>query len=234
MAGERLATARLESSGIVGDRVCGMHDAETGAIAYPAREKRWNALPQLWSRLDASGGVEVTADGHIWGHPSSPAVQAALTQVFGFATEMRAYASDANPGGATQRYNRNPIHLLTTAALRSLQRLLPGSVIDERRFRPNLLVELPDGESDIPEYDWIGKEIRIGNAVLRGTRPCGRCGFTTLEQFKLPLDLDVLRTLVKTFERNFGIYCDVVVPGEIKVRDSLTVAAAVDAPATAF
>ncbi len=71
----------------------------------------------------------------------------------------------------------------------------------------------------MPEQGWIGREIRVGDVVLRGREPCGRCGFITLEQEGLPLDVELLRTIVKRYGRNFGIYCDVVVPGEIRVGD---------------
>ena len=50
----------------------------------------------------------------------------------------------------------------------------------------------------VPEKDWIGREIRIrGEVVLRGKRPCGRCGFITIEQDRLPLDVEILRRVVQ-------------------------------------
>ena len=111
--------------------------------------------------------------------------------------------------------------MLTTAALRSLQRALPDSQIDLRRFRPNLLVEAP-GEG-LPEYAWIGRRIRIGRVLLRGTIPCARCGFTTMEQPGIALDARVLQTLVADYARNFGIYCDVLEAGDIQQGDEVSI-----------
>ena len=127
-------------------------------------------------------------------------------------------------GGFRPRYEHAPIHLLTTAALRSLSRELPGSVIDTRRFRPNILVDWPDEDEAMPEKDWIDREIRMGEVVLRGERPCGRCGFITIEQDRLPVDVEILRRVVQRHGRDFGIYCDVVFPGHVTTDAMVTVA----------
>jgi uncharacterized protein YcbX len=108
--------------------------------------------------------------------------------------------------------------------MRSLEREMPGSIVDERRFRPNIVVDWPDEPEPIPENGWLGREIRIGDVVLKGSIPCGRCGFITIAQDGIPLDVELLRTVVKRHDRNFGIYCDVLVPGEIKPGDTVTVA----------
>ena len=107
---------------------------------------------------------------------------------------------------------------------RSLSRELPGSVIDTRRFRPNILVDWPDEDEAMPEKDWIDREIRIGEVVLRGKRPCGRCGFITIEQDRLPVDVEILRRVVQHHDRDFGIYCDVVFPGHVTTDAMVTVA----------
>ena len=100
--------------------------------------------------------------------------------------------------------------LSTTAAL-----LATAKEVAQGEFRPNVVVDWPDGAQAVPEEDWIGRDIRLGDVVLRGREPCVRCGFIMIEQDGLPLDPDVLRTVVKRYGRNFGIYCDVVTPGEI-------------------
>ena len=47
-----------------------------------------------------------------------------------------------------------PIHLLTRTTLTTLARLAPESAWDERRFRPNLLVEVEESDG-YPELGWI-------------------------------------------------------------------------------
>ncbi len=59
------------------------------------------------------------------------------------------------------------------------------------RFRPNLVVS---GSDAFAEDDW--KRIRIGDAVLRSTKPCERCVITTVEQMTGEFDgKEPLKTL---------------------------------------
>jgi uncharacterized protein YcbX len=221
MAGERLDFAPVQHSGVVGDRIWGVVDASSERIASPGREKNFIKVPHGHARFRGTG-VEVSSDGRDWAAPDDKGVLDALSALFGFPASLRPF-QPAGEAGFRPRYEHAPIHLITTAAMRTLQRALPESVIDERRFRPNILVELPDGPEPIPENGWIGREIRIGDLVLRGREPCGRCGFITIEQDGLPLDVEVLRTIVRQHSRNFGIYCDVISPGEIRTGDVLAI-----------
>ncbi|HEY8613753.1 MAG TPA: MOSC domain-containing protein [Roseomonas sp.] len=217
MAGEQLERARVDASGIVGDRTHGVFHAETGAIAYPGRDRRWSALPQAHSRLGRDGGLEVSLDGASWFDPGEPRHAARLSTGVGFPAAIRAYSED----GPQPRYRRAPIHLLTTAALRSLQALLPGHAIDERRFRPNILVETLEGVEGIPEYGLRGRSFRLGQVTLRGTIPCARCAFTTLAQDGLPEDREIYRTLLHHFGRDFGLYCEVEEAGSLQHGDAV-------------
>ena len=105
--------------------------------------------------------------------------------------------------------------------METLQALLPDSVIDVRRFRPNILVDFPEEDMPTPEDVLIGREFRIGGLRLRGARPCGRCSVTTFAQHGLPEDRAVLRTLISRFEQNLGIYCDVLDEGDLVEGDAL-------------
>lgn len=222
MGGERLASAVVGAAGVVGDRLHGVVDADSGRIASPGREKRFVTVPRGHARYRDAAGVEVSADGLAWAAPDDASTLTALSRLFGFPARIDPFVP-AGAEGFRPRYEHAPIHLVTAAALRALCSALPGSIVDERRFRPNILVELPDGPDPIPEERWIGREIRIGEVVLRGREPCGRCGFVTIAQEGLPLDVEVLRTIVKRFGRNFGIYCDVLVPGDIRSGDAVSV-----------
>jgi uncharacterized protein YcbX len=227
MAGERMLQAPVEVDGVAGDRIWGLLDAATGRIASPGREKHFVGVPRAYARV-AGNGVALSLDGERWTEPHDSELLAALSRAFGFMPALKPFDAFGS-GGFRPRYEHAPVHLVTSAAIRSLERDLPGSVIDARRFRPNILVDWPDGDEPVPEHGWIGREIRIGNVVLRGREPCGRCGFITIAQDGLPLDVEILRTVVKRHERNFGIYCDVVVPGVIGAGAQVTITA--DLPA---
>ncbi|CAN7625115.1 MOSC domain-containing protein [Bosea sp. LjRoot237] len=221
MAGEQLAQLQVEAGGVAGDRIWGLLDAATGRIASPGREKHFIGVPRAHAKA-VEEGVALSLDGERWVGPQDTQLLESLSRTFGFMPVLKPFDA-VGSGGFRPRYEHAPIHLVTSAALRSLERELPGSVIDARRFRPNLLVNWPDGTEAIPEHGWIGREIRIGEVVLHGREPCGRCGFITIAQEGLPQDVEILRTVVKRHERNFGIYCDVVTPGEIAAGAAVTV-----------
>ena len=222
MGGERLGRAPITGAGLEGDRIWGLLDADNERIASPGREKHFIQVPRGHARFTGVG-VAISADGLHWARPDDAAALAALSNLFGFMPVLKPFVPFGGEG-FRPRYEHAPIHLITTAGMRSLERDMQGSVIDERRFRPNIVVDWPDGPDAMPEQGWIGREIRIGEVVLRGREPCGRCGFITLEQDGLPLDVELLRTVVKRYGRHFGIYCDVLSTGEIRSGDAVGVA----------
>ena len=116
-----------------------------------------------------------------------------------------------------------PVHLITTAALAWLRSVLPDSRIDERRFRPNVVIDAP-GAGQV-EQGWIGKILSIGEHVrLRVVDRTERCRMTTLAQADLPSDPRVLASIIRDADAGFGVYADVVVPGAISRNDSCTLA----------
>lgn len=91
------------------------------------------------------------------------------------------------------------------------------------RFRPNLVVA---GAAAYAEDDW--KEIQIGEAVLRGVKPCERCQVTTTDQstgeVRGPEPLATLSTYreSKKFGTMFGMNLVTVKTGTVRVGDALT------------
>ncbi|WP_159993893.1 MOSC domain-containing protein [Roseomonas sp. 18066] len=221
LGGERLAQAALLEGGLAHDRSHGLFDARSDEISYPSKGRRWRTVPMAASRWSETAGLEVSADGVTFGPPETQS--RALEDMLGFPPAIREYAA----AGPQPRYRRAPIHLLTNADMARLRALLPDAVLDLRRFRPNLMVMLDDVSAAMPQDEWLGREIRLGEAVLRATIPCVRCGFTSMEQPGLPMDPRVLQHLVQDFGRNFGIYCEVLVPGQLREGDALALGPAV-------
>lgn len=215
--GERLGSAELVPAGLGGDRLGAFFEVGTGKIVFPSIVQKWNLAPKIAARTGRDG-VEISLDGRLWRPTDHPDLARDLAALTGTAIEYRPYGSD----GARQRYAFSPLHLVSLQAMQALQGLLPDSLIDPRRFRPNLVIDLPDPSGLQPEYHLIGREFRIGNLTLRGVRPAGRCSFTTLEQPGLPEDKRVLRELIAGFDKNFGIYAEVVTPGPIAIGDAIS------------
>lgn len=119
------------------------------------------------------------------------------------------------------------LHLITTATLRRLRELAPGATFDERRYRPNVVL---DSEGDgFVENAWPGRTIAFsGGATATVSIPTMRCVMTTLPQGDLPRDPDTLRTIAKHNRVEIpglgtwacaGVYADVTGPGELIVGE---------------
>lgn len=124
-----------------------------------------------------------------------------------------------------------PLTVMTTATLARLGAALPGSRIDSRRFRMNIVVET--GGSGFIENDWIGGTVTIGDGVrLRITLPDPRCVMTTLPQEDLPRDPGILKALVEhnrldlgegAFYPCAGVFADAESFGTVRVGDAVRV-----------
>ncbi|MGO4274996.1 MOSC domain-containing protein, partial [Paenibacillus sp. TAF58] len=114
------------------------------------------------------------------------------------------------------------VHILTTATINQVRNLIPQSRIEVRRFRPNLVIDLPDEEGFV-ENGWVGKVLRFGDEVrLQIIQPTMRCVMTTLEQGDLPKDPQVLKTAVQHNEGSIGVYAAVLQGGTIRRGDVIT------------
>ena len=154
-----------------------------------------------------------------------------VEQPLGAALFAQLGAESAVPPGSF--FDLFPMTLITTATLRRLAELAPGTDFDLRRFRMNLVVE-----SDAPgfaENDWIGGRVGVGDGALAVAIGALRCIMTTLAQPGLPRDIGVLRALA---EHNSlpvvlaghdlgprpcaGIYAEVARPGILRRGDPVT------------
>ncbi len=115
-------------------------------------------------------------------------------------------------------FDAYPFFLLTRTSLDSLAAANPASRFDPRRFRPNLLLD-SEASAEYPENTWVGRKIRIGEAVLDVAIECPRCLMTTLPMADLPKDPNVMRTLVKENGGNIGVYASIDTPGIVREGD---------------
>jgi uncharacterized protein YcbX len=137
---------------------------------------------------------------------------------------------ESPPGTHVDAYG---LLVLTTSSLRSLQALVPDSVVDVRRFRPNLVINdlavSPDDgldrseDADFPELGWVGRRMQVGEAELEVVTPCPRCVMVTREVTpELPTDRRLLRTIVRDLAQDFGVYATVTRPGRVHPGDPVT------------
>jgi uncharacterized protein YcbX len=130
-------------------------------------------------------------------------------------------------GGAQDR-GRDHGGWASVISLGSLERLRAEAgatePVDGRRFR--MLFEI-DGVEPHAEDGWIGHRVSIGDAVIAPVGDVGRCVVTTCDPDTAISDFDTLKLLAGyrpdgvTEPLPFGIYCDVAVPGRVRVGDAV-------------
>ncbi|MBW2426777.1 MAG: MOSC domain-containing protein [Deltaproteobacteria bacterium] len=138
--------------------------------------------------------------------------------------EIREMAHYVSPPGTY--FDFFDLHLLSLRSLASLATRTPDSVIDPRRFRPNLLVDLEapsDADDDWPEIGWVGRTLAIGEAELEVVMPMMRCVMTTHAQQGLPKDPTIMRTLVRECDMSLGIGIQVRRGGLVRSGDEIRV-----------
>ena len=116
-------------------------------------------------------------------------------------------------------FDAYPLLILTTNSLNRLQQLTKGTVIDERRFRPNLLIDADELEVSFIEEQWRDQFLEIGDPIIKLTLPCPRCVMTTIAFQDLKKAPQIMRTLVQENHHKLGIYGEVIKPGKIQIGD---------------
>ncbi len=119
--------------------------------------------------------------------------------------------------------DRNPVSIVSEASVHELERRAnEGRPLDPRRFR--MLVQLAGAEAH-EEDAWIGRRVRIGQAVVAVTRPDPRCAVTTqdpatgLRDFPTLRAIRAYRGLRDGRHIDFGVYGEVLEPGLVRVGD---------------
>ena len=108
------------------------------------------------------------------------------------------------------------VAILNRASLADLSARM-GHDLSPHRWRGNLWLE---GAAPWAEWDWIGRDIRIGGAVLRVQERITRCVATTVDPNTGISDADTLAALDAAFgHQDFGLYATVVQDGEIALGD---------------
>ncbi len=95
-----------------------------------------------------------------------------------------------------------------------------GQGLDPRRFRGNIWVR---GLAPWEEFDWVGRKVRIGNALLEVTERIERCRSTQANPETGEEDLQVLQLLRRNFgHRDLGLRAKVLTGGEIATDAEVT------------
>lgn len=144
----------LGQGGAAGDRLYGLVDVESGEVAAPDRNVKWHKVPRIRTRLLADGRLEIAVPGGDWVAAPGSECNREISVFLGFNAAIRPFPDENGPGcdgpSTAPRYEKAPVHLLTTASLARLKALHPEGIPDPRRFRPTILVDMPEGTACTP------------------------------------------------------------------------------------
>jgi GntR family transcriptional regulator / MocR family aminotransferase len=122
------------------------------------------------------------------------------------------------PGGHFMDKPDNVLSLINLATVRSLEEHW-GFSIDPLRFRANFYI---DDARPWEEFDWIGSDIMLGDALFRVDRRNGRCGATNVNPLTGNRDLDIPGSLRATLgHKDLGVYLVTRKGGTVAIGDDL-------------
>lgn len=212
MLGERRDSLPLDRRGVVGDRLFAVRDeaGKFGSGKTTRRFRRMDGLFRFHAEYEGDTPLITFPDG-VTLSGTDPAIHARLTDLLGIAVQL------VNEGDISH-FDAGSIHLVTTASLRALGALLSQDPADERRCRPNIVVDTSG--DDFEEDHWEGREILVGDEVrLRVTARTERCVMVGFAQDELRAEPLALRALARAHDMCLGVYADVLVPGILRCGD---------------
>jgi hypothetical protein len=109
------------------------------------------------------------------------------------------------------------ISLCNMATHRAVEQKL-GQELSPVRWRGNIWF---DGLPLWEEFEWLGREVQIGQAVLHVRERITRCLATTANPDTGARDADTLAALNTWDHQDFGVYAEVIRGGEVKTGDKV-------------
>ncbi len=119
-------------------------------------------------------------------------------------------------------HDDQPVTLMSEASLHALAAEFNGTAPDPRRFRMTITIT---GTGPWAEHGWGGQNVAVGQVVLRVIAPVPRCVVTTRNPQSGATDARILHALARLRGKDditFGVWCEVLRPGRIRIGDIVT------------
>ena len=128
-------------------------------------------------------------------------------------------ANQLGPGVRVMKQDRGvfdvmPLSLVSTATMRHLT-AETAEVIDARRLRPNLVVDV--GDHPYMEDEWVGHDLGCGSLRLRIDQRDTRCGMVNIDADTGVRNPAVLKYMAARRDMRIGVYGTTVAPGRVAV-----------------
>jgi uncharacterized protein YcbX len=215
--GEPLEEVAVDARGLVGDRLYAVRDAE-GKFGSGKNTRRFRRMPGLLHLRSRYPGGSVAKPPELLDPDGVPAPDPTAF--------VRRYLGrddvEVAREGTVSHFDQLPLSVLTTATLDWVRAAVPGVPVDERRFRPNLLVRTPPGTPAFVEDEWFGSTARIGATVrIRFERSSERCVMTNEAQQDLPHSPLILRAVAQAHDMRLDALATVAEPGRVRLGDTV-------------
>jgi uncharacterized protein YcbX len=233
LAGQSLARVDVTAAGLPGDRQfalahgAGDFDPQTpawrpkGNFVNLVRTSELARLVPAYApdsgRLTIAQGDQVIASGRPADAGERADMERALTNWLGDAARGQVRLA----WGEGVAFTDVPAPLISIINLASVRQLAEraGLSLDARRFRGNLVI---DGLRPWGEFDWPGRQVQVGGAVVKIVERITRCAATHVNPETAARDADVVGTLERALGHvDMGVYAEIVSPGRIVTGDIL-------------
>ncbi|GGV02360.1 molybdenum cofactor sulfurase [Kitasatospora herbaricolor] len=216
--GEQLDSVQVDERGLAGDRLYAVRDGagKLGSGKNTRRFRRMDGLLRLGARLGhrLDGPVLLDPLGRPVADPDT------FLRAFLQLDDVELAREDAVP-----HFDQLPVSVLTTATLDWVREAAPCTVVDERRFRPNILLRTPPGTPPFVEDHWLGREAAATGRTgprLAFLRSSERCVMTGAPQPGLPHAPEILKAVFAAHDGHLDALAEVRRPGRLRLGDSLT------------
>ena len=226
----------LSEGGVRGDRELFVVDGKGGHLLRTSRNPRLTAVVPRWDgeRLALAFPDGTSAEDEV--RPGAPhaiknyegreipgrLVDNAATEALSDHLGRKVRLMLREPGALGP--DDAAVTVMSTPTLHAVGEAMEDGTPDGRRFRMNVTL---DGVAPWEEHGWGGREIVVGDAVLRGVDPVVRCVITMRDPETGKGDVPILRALADLRGKRdvtFGLWCDVVRPGVVRVGDEVRLA----------
>lgn len=127
---------------------------------------------------------------------------------------------EVEESGGDPFFDDAPVSIIVDKWLRGLSAYV-GYDVGFERFRPNFFVKSREGFS-LTEEAMTGRELALGEVLLRVRYPIERCVVTTYDQAGGQSDPEILGYVARERSAWMGIYCDVLRAGIVRIGDSFS------------
>jgi uncharacterized protein YcbX len=218
LGGEAPDEARVEGSGLVGDRVYDLYDEQEGALLLAGsapfllryRARYLDAMMRgtdlgPWIRVRKPDGIEVALSDAEWveevsrraGRPLRPRPR-----------------PDAGSDPA-------PLHVLSVQTVRFLEHQY-GGALEKVRLRANVLLDLPEGRP-FEEDRWIGRQLWIGDVLMEIVCPSDGCIVTSLDAETPERSPSLLRAIARGRGGMLGVLARALTGTRLRVGDPVAI-----------